>query len=153
LQHLRFLNRKLIYVMSDCVFCDIAAGKARASFVYQDNATLAFMDISTLNRGQVVVTTREHLPYLADMDEATGAQFFKTTRRVCRAIRNSGIECDGINLFLADGEAANQEVFHVHFLVIPRLKGDSMRVTGDWNKPDRSELDEAAAKIRSAFET
>jgi len=135
--------------MSDCVFCDIAAGKAPASFVYQDSATLAFMDISTLNRGQVVVTTREHLPCLADMDETTGAQFFKTTMRVCRAIRSSGIECDGINLFLADGEAANQEVFHVHFLVIPRLKSDSMRVTGDWNHPDRNELDGIAARIRA----
>ncbi len=138
--------------MSDYIFCDIATGKVRASFVYQDDDTLAFMDISTLNRGQVVVVPRKHFPYLADMDEDTGAQLFKTTMRVCRAIRNSGIECDGINLFLADGEAANQEVFHVHFLVIPRLKGDSMKVTGEWANPNRVELDDIAAKIRTAWE-
>jgi len=138
--------------MSDCVFCDIAAGTAPASIVYQDDATLAFMDISTLNRGQLVVIPKKHLPYLSDMDETTGMQFFKATMRVCRAIRNSGIECDGINLFLADGEAAGQEVFHVHFLVIPRLKGDSMKVNGNWTNPDRDELDEIAVKIRRACE-
>ena len=104
------------------------------------------MDISTLNPGQVVVIPRNHFVYMADMDEATGMQLFRTTMRVCRAIRNSGIRCDGINLFLADGESAGQEVFHLHFLVIPRLKGDSMKVTGEWKNPDRNELDEMAEK-------
>lgn len=138
--------------MSDCVFCDIVAGKARASFVYQDDITLAFMDIRTMNPGQVVIIPRKHVAYIADMDEATGMQLFKTTMRVSQAIRNSGLKCDGINLFLADGEAANQEVFHVHFLIIPRIKGDSMKITGNWMNPDRSELDEIAARIHHACE-
>lgn len=138
--------------MSDCIFCDIASGKAPASFVYQDDATLAFMDISTLNPGQVVAIPRKHVVYLADMDEATGAHLMSTTMRVCQAIRTSGIECDGINLFLADGEAAGQEVFHLHFLIIPRLKGDSMKVNGTWISPTRTELDDVADKIRSACE-
>ena len=68
--------------MSDCIFCDIVAGKAPASIVYNDDTTLAFMDISTLNRGQVVVITKEHFPYMADMDETTGMQFFRTAMRV-----------------------------------------------------------------------
>jgi histidine triad (HIT) family protein len=142
-----------IYDMSDCVFCDIVAGKAPASFVYQDDLTLAFMDISTLNPGQTVVIPRKHFPYMADIDEATGRQLFNTTMRVSQAIRNSGLKCDGINLFLADGEAANQEIFHLHFLIIPRLKGDSMKVTGNWTNPARGELDEIAARIRRACET
>jgi histidine triad (HIT) family protein len=139
--------------MSDCIFCDIVAGKAPASIVYQDEATIALMDISTLNPGQVVVIPRNHCTCMADMDEATGMQLFKTTMRVCWAIRKSGIECNGINLFLADGEAAGQEVFHVHILIIPRLKGDSMKITANWTKPDRDELDEIASKIRFAGES
>jgi histidine triad (HIT) family protein len=139
--------------MSDCVFCDIASGKAPASFVYQDEVTLAFMDISTLNPGQVVAIPRQHFVYLADMDEATGSRLMRTAMRICRAIRTSGIRCDGVNLFLADGEAAGQEVFHLHFLIIPRVRGDSMKVNGTWMSPTRRELDDTAAKIRNAFKS
>jgi len=137
--------------MSDCIFCDIADGKAPASFVYHDDITLAFMDISSLNTGQVVVIPREHSVYLSDMDEATGKHLFTTTTRVCQAIRESGIPCDGINLFLADGEAAGQEIFHVHFLVIPRIRDDSMKINGDWKNQGRDELDKLASKIQQAY--
>ncbi len=137
--------------MSDCILCDIVAGKEPASLVYDDDTTLAIMDISTLNRGQVVVFPKKHFPYMSDMDEATGMHLFRTAMRVCRGIRNSGIACDGINLFLADGEAANQEVFHVHILIIPRLENDSMRITGDWTNPAREELDDLASKIHNAL--
>ncbi len=136
--------------MSDCIFCDIVAGKVPVSIVYHDDVTLAFMDISTLNSGQVVAIPKKHFVYLADMDEDTGMHLFRTTMRICQAIRNSSIACDAINLFLADGEAAGQEIFHLHFLIIPRLKGDSMKVTGQWTNPERKELDEIAAHIRSA---
>ena len=139
--------------MSDCIFCDIADGKAPASFVYRDDITLAFMDISSLNTGQVVVIPRTHFVYLADMDETTGKHFFTTTTRVCRAIRKSGINCDGINLFLADGEAAGQEIFHLHFLVIPRIRDDSMKITGEFTNQARHELDELAVKIQQAYRT
>lgn len=139
--------------MSNCIFCDIANGQEPASFVYRDDITLAFMDISSLNTGQVVVIPREHFPCLVDMDEATGKYFFTVTTRVCQAIRKSGIPCDGINLFLADGEAANQEVFHVHFLVIPRIKNDSMKITGDWTNQERHELDKLAEKLQQAYES
>ena len=139
--------------MSDCIFCDIADGKAPASFVYQDNITLAFMDISSLNSGQVVVIPRRHFPYLEDMDEATGKEFFTTATRVCRAIYNSAIPCDGINIFLADGAAAAQEIFYVHFLIIPRLKGDSVKINGQWTPQARPKMDKLAAEIRRSIET
>jgi histidine triad (HIT) family protein len=139
--------------MSDCIFCDIADDKAPASFVYQDNITLAFMDISSLNSGQVVVIPRKHLPRLTDMDEATGKELFATAMRVCRAIYASTIPCDGINLLLADGTAAAQEVFHMHFLIIPRLKGDSMKIKGRWTPPTRPKMDALAAEIRRSIET
>ena len=139
--------------MSDCVFCDIVAGAAPASIVYQDDVTLAFMDIRPITPGQIVVIPRKHAAYLADMDEATGRHLFQTTMRMAQAIRNSGVQCEGVNLFLADGEAAGQEVFHVHFLVFARFNGDPTRFAVDWlEKPSRNELDDMAARIRSAFE-
>lgn len=140
--------------MSDCVFCDIVAGKAPASVVYQDDVVLAFMDIAPINPGHVVVIPKKHLPYMADMDESTGMHLFRATMRIQQAIRNSGVRCEGVNLFVADGEAAGQEVFHLHILLFPRFKGDSFRVNVDWSvRPPREELDETAARIRAAYQS
>ena len=53
-----------------------------------------------------------------------------------------------MNLFLADGEAAFQEVFHVHLHVLPRTAGDGFRIKAAWRRPGRAELDLAAEKVR-----
>ena len=140
--------------MSNCIFCDILAGEAPASFVYEDDIVIAIMDISPVNPGHVMVIPREHIPCMADMDEKTGAHLFKITMRIEQAIRGSGVRCEGINLFLADGEAAFQEVFHLHMHIFPRFKGDHFKISADWSvRPPREELDDIAERIRSAYNT
>jgi diadenosine tetraphosphate (Ap4A) HIT family hydrolase len=54
-----------------------------------------------------------------------------------------------VNLFLADGEAAFQEVFHVHLHVIPRNPGDGFRIRAKWRRPPRAELDSVAGRVRA----
>jgi len=66
------------------------------------------------------------------------------------------VECEGVNLFLADREAAFQDIFHVHLHVIPRFKGDGFGLKFGPNygfEPKRKELDETADKIRKAMES
>lgn len=111
--------------MNDCVFCDIIAGNLPASVVYEDSTVMAIMDISPVNLGHVIVIPKKHIPYMADMDEDTGAHLFKITMRIQKSIRGSGVRCEGINLFLADGEAAFQDVFHLHLHIIPRFRMSS----------------------------
>ncbi|MEA2576305.1 MAG: histidine triad family protein [Chloroflexia bacterium] len=138
--------------MSDCIFCDIVAGNQPASLVYEDAVAVAFMDIQPVNTGHVLVIPREHFAFLSDMDEETGAHLFKVAMRVQEAIRRSGVRCEGINLFLADGEAAFQEVFHVHLHVFPRYKGDGFKLEEDSSHdPARVELDEVAGRIRETM--
>ncbi len=67
-----------------------------------------------------------------------------------RALRASGLPCDGVNFLLADGESAGQDVLHVHLHVVPRLAGDRLRITAELTKPGREELDQAAAAIGAA---
>ena len=136
---------------ASCVFCDIARGKAPASVVYADDEVMAFMDIQPVNPGHVLIVPNEHATYLADLPEETGAHIFRVAQRLTAAIRSSGVRCEGINFFLADGEAAMQEVFHVHFHVFPRFQGDGFGLTfADryFTKPPRSDLEQAAASIR-----
>jgi histidine triad (HIT) family protein len=71
-------------------------------------------------------------------------------------LRKSSLQCEGINLFLADGAAAFQEVFHIHLHVIPRFQNDGFGLTfrPDYgHRPSRHALNDAAAKIRTALES
>ena len=140
--------------MSDCVFCDILSGKLPASIVYQDERCTAFMDIQPVNSGHVLVIPNRHAAFLADLNEETGGHMFRVAQRLARALRNSGVRCEGINFFLADGAAAMQDVFHVHLHVFPRYRGDGfgLRFSPAYSvRPDRSELDAVAEQLRNAL--
>ena len=110
--------------MSDCVFCRLLAGDLPATFLFRDEQCAAFMDIQPVNPGHVLVIPVRHARYLADLDPPTAGRLMQEAQRIAAAIRSSGVRCEGINLFLADGEAAMQEVFHVHLHVFPRFAGD-----------------------------
>jgi len=135
----------------DCVFCRIIAGQEQASLVYQDERTVAFMDIRPAVPGHLLVIPRAHAAALADLDPDDAARMTRVAQRMAAAVRASGIRCEGVNLFLADGEAAGQDVFHVHLHVIPRFPGDGMRIGAAWSRPDRAALDAQAERIREAL--
>jgi histidine triad (HIT) family protein len=110
------------------------------------------MDIQPVNAGHVLIIPNKHIELIVDLDDETASRMFVVANRINRAIRNSSIKCEGINYFLADGEAANQEVFHTHLHVFPRYKGDGFRlVFGEEykNKPPRELLNKIAEEIRN----
>jgi histidine triad (HIT) family protein len=140
--------------MGNCTFCDILAGKLPASHVYQDEICSVFMDIRPVNSGHVLVIPKQHTASLAELVEDTGGHLFAIGQRVATALRRSGIRCEGINFFLADGESAGQEIFHVHLHIFPRYKGDGfgLQFGPHYDKrPSRAELDAVAEKIRLSF--
>src|SRR5438552_14500159 len=114
--------------MNDCIFCDIVGGNSPVSAFYEDDVVLGLMTIGPVTPGHAMVIPRKHFPYLSDMDEQTGNHLFTITQRTAAAIRASGVKCEGVNLFLADGEAAFQEVFHLHMHVFPRYGGDGFKI-------------------------
>lgn len=136
---------------SGCVFCAIVRGQAEGSLVYEDDSVVAFMDLQPVTPGHLLVVPRTHAVGLQDLDEEVGVQVWKVAHWLGRALRRSGLKCDGVNLFLADGEAAFQEVFHVHLHVFPRFAGDGFKIDAHWRERDRHELDEAAAAVRAGL--
>jgi diadenosine tetraphosphate (Ap4A) HIT family hydrolase len=140
--------------MDYCVFCEIIAGRQPASIVYRDDLCTAFMDIRPVNPGHLLVIPNRHATCLAELPEETGAQLFRVAQRLAAALRQSGVRCEGVNLFLADGEAAGQEVFHVHLHVLPRYRGDGFGLRfppGYGRQAPRPELDEIAGRVRAAL--
>lgn len=140
--------------MDDCIFCNILSGKLPASLVHQDKDCTALLDIQPINPGHTLVIPNSHVTYLADLDEESGAHLFHTAQHVAAALRRAGIHCEGVNLLLADGEVAGQEVFHVHLHVVPRFDGDGFGFkfpSKDTVKPERRELDVVAEKIKNVM--
>lgn len=137
-----------------CIFCDILAGKIGVTFVYRDDQVAAFMDIQPVNQGHVLVVPVRHATGLDDISADDGKAVFTVAQKITQGLKKSGIRCEGITLHLADGAAANQEVFHLHLHVIPRFAGDGFGLrfpAGYEQKPQRAELDTAAASIRRAL--
>ena len=139
---------------ADCVFCEIIAGRQPSSAVYRDDVCVAFLDTQPVNPGHTLVVPNVHAAGLADLDENIGAHLFRVAQRLAGALRRSGVHCEGIDLFLADGAAAMQEVFHVHLHVVPRYEHDGFGFRFSpayYQKPARAELDRGAEQIRKAL--
>lgn len=139
-------------VAVDCVFCRIVAGTAPASVAYADRTAIAFLDIAPITPGHLLVVPRGHAAELADLDEEVGAQLWRVGQRMAAALRRSSIRCDGVNFFLADGVAAFQEVMHVHLHVIPRWRGDGLKLHYKAGRPARADLEARATDLRAALE-
>lgn len=137
--------------MSGCVFCQIRDRQAEGHLVYEDDLVLAFMDLCPVNPGHVLVVPKEHLVGLGDVPDHVGARMWSAARRVGQALRTGVVRCEGVNLFLADGEAAFQEIFHVHLHVFPRFSGDPFTIDADWQQADRAELETCAAELRAVL--
>ena len=139
--------------MVDCLFCRLVSGQGEVSVVHEDERTVTFMDIQPVVRGHLLVVPRRHATYLADLEVEDGAQLFRVGQLAAAALRASDLRCEGVNFFVADGEAAGQDVFHVHVHVIPRHEGDGfgLRLPPDYSVRPRAELDETARVLVRAW--
>ena len=140
--------------MTDCVFCRIVEGKAPASVVYSDATVIAFMDIAPIVPGHMLVIPRRHAELVGDLEGAEGSTCWMIAATMAKALRGSGLRVEGVNLFVADGEAAFQDVPHFHIHVIPRYSGDgfSLSFPPAYGQPvERTTLDDAAARIRGGL--
>lgn len=136
----------------NCVFCDILAGRQRGSFVHRDDLVAAFLTIGPINPGHVLIVPTRHAAGVEDLTSAETEALFSLARRVAAALRKSAIPSEGFNYWLADGEAAFQDVFHVHLHVFPRFAGDSFKVSFEHRRPAREELDQIASEVAAQLE-
>jgi len=146
------------------VFDRIIAGQLPASFVHQDPACVAFLDINPITRGHVLVVPRRSVATLAELDAATRAQLLETAQRIGLA-QQRGLGSRAQHLLVNDGRAASQTVPHVHLHVIPRYGSDTLHTLGRllWHvttltlpRPEtaarRRRLDQVAAAIRAGMD-
>ena len=138
--------------VNDCIFCSIVAGTSDCLEIYQDEATLAFMDINPANDGHCLVIPKAHFENVFDMPPSDFGTVASTAANVARAV-NEVLRPGGINLTQANGEAAGQSVLHVHIHVLPRRTSDNLLM--NWSRDgngdrrfDRDRIAEIAERLR-----
>jgi histidine triad (HIT) family protein len=135
--------------VNGCIFCAIVEGRSPSSTVYEDDHSIAFMDINPALDGHTLVIPRAHIRDLWEIGEEDAAKVMAASVRVAAQIRKA-LDPDGINIMHATGVVAFQSVFHFHLHLIPRYVGDPIKLPFVPRPGDRTKIAEIADKIRSA---
>jgi histidine triad (HIT) family protein len=137
--------------MTECIFCKIVKGEAPASVVYEDESTMAFMDLGQVNPGHVIVIVKQHIQDIYALDKTLAGAVFSTAVLVAKVVKKA-MRTDGITLLQANEQAGWQTVYHFHFHVLPRHTDDELMLTWPAKNPPKEELDRLATHLRAAFE-
>ena len=134
---------------SSNVFAKILRGELPSVKVYEDDKTLAFMDVMPSTDGHVLVIPKEPAETLFDLSPDGAAALIQSTQKVARAVKKA-LGVPGVMLMQLNGEAAGQSVHHIHFHILPRVAGLDLHIHGKPFVP-ADMLEPIAAKIRSAL--
>jgi histidine triad (HIT) family protein len=133
-----------------CIFCDIVCGKLPASVVYEDEDTLAFMDLHQAHPGHVLIIPKKHVETIDQLTPNLASALFPVVVLLSRAVK-AAFKPDGLSVFQSNGQAAMQEIPHVHIHIIPRYYHDGIMrfyTKGAPTITERENLDKWAAQIR-----
>ncbi|WP_054030322.1 HIT family protein [Desulfatitalea tepidiphila] len=136
--------------MDECIFCRIVKGEVPANVVYEDELTLAFMDIGQVNPGHTIVALKSHVAHIYNIDDAQAAAAFITATRIAQALKKA-MQPAGMTLLQANEAAGWQTVSHFHIHVLPRHADDGVGLTWPAKHPPREKLERYAARIRAAI--
>ena len=131
------------------VFAKILRGDLPSVKVFEDDQTLAFMDVMPSTDGHVLVIAKEPAETLQDLSVDGASALIRTVQKVSAAVKK-GLGVPGFMLMQLNGEAAGQSVPHIHFHIFPRVHGLDIHVHGKPLVP-AEQLEPIAAKIRGAL--
>jgi len=135
--------------VENCIFCKIVKGEIKSQKVYEDEETLAFLDINPVNKGHVLVIPKGHYENIFDIPKDKLSKVMEVAQEIAIAIKKMG--ADGINIVSNNGKAAEQHVFHLHIHVIPRYYNDGKEIDSIGKRTkykDENEMTEYVNKIR-----
>ena len=134
---------------ADCIFCKIVAGTAPSAKVYEDDHTLAFMDLMPVSRGHTLVIPKSHYENLFEIEAPLLAAVADVSHKLAPAIQ-SAFEPDGLRIFQLNGAAAGQTVFHYHMHLLPKFADQEDRFL-ERVMAGEGELEAAATAIKAVL--
>lgn len=135
----------------DCIFCKIIAGDIPSFKVYEDDATLAFMDINPVHDGHILIIPKEHFANLFEVSDTALSATSTTAQKIARAAQKT-LHPPGMNLLQCNGEAAKQSVLHFHMHVLPRQLDDGATLNWELVPGDMKRIESLAKRIASNLE-
>ncbi|MFH0840435.1 MAG: HIT domain-containing protein [bacterium] len=135
--------------MVDCIFCKILKDEIPSYKVYEDNYTVAFLDIAPVNPGHILVIPKDHIEKFEDLDEVLLDAIMNTVQKVAKTLKTA-VGVDGYNLIVNNGPDAGQIIDHFHIHIIPRKKDDGLAPLPQ-SKYDDGEAKKVMEKIKSAL--
>jgi histidine triad (HIT) family protein len=134
----------------NCIFCKIVAGTIPCFKLFEDDETIAFLDINPGNDGHALAIPKAHHPDVYSLPPALIGAVARTAQRVAVAVRKA-LKPDGVNLVQANGKGAEQSVFHFHLHVLPRRVGDDLKLNWGHRPGDMARIKEIYAKVKAAM--
>lgn len=131
-----------------CLFCRLVAGEIPSARVYEDDLTLAFMDIGQVTPGHVLVASKRHATDLFELTPEEAGAVMQTAQKVALAVREA-FQPSGLTLLQANGADGGQTVFHFHLHVVPRYADDGIVTTWPRKEPGATVLEGYAERLRS----
>ena len=135
-----------------CIFCRLVSGEIPSATVYEDDLTIAFMDIGQVNPGHVLVATKRHAATLFDITPEEAAAVMQTAQLVARAVQVA-FDPPGLTLLQANGREGDQTVFHFHLHVVPRHGDDGIALSWPRKDPAPAVLQSYAQQLSEALKT
>ncbi len=126
----------------DCIFCKIAAGEIPSATLYEDDDFRVILDLGPASKGHALLIPKEHYRNLYDLDDEKAAKVLPLAKKMISKMTDV-LECDGYNIVQNNEECAGQTVFHFHMHMIPRYKGDKVRLgwhMGELTDTDKNEI-------------
>lgn len=136
--------------MEECIFCKIVKGEIPSYKVYEDEKTLAFLDVNPINVGHTLIMPKNHVSKISMAEEEDLLALTKALKKVIKAVENS-LGVDNLNVFVNQGRDAGQLIPHLHYHVVPRRKGDGVNFDVPQRKLSEEEFKNVVEKIRSAI--
>jgi histidine triad (HIT) family protein len=135
-------------LLRECVFCEIVSGELAADYVYEDDRTVAFMDINPATHGHLLVVPRNHVSDVMSAERVDWLAVADTARRMAGWVTGA-FKAHGVDLLQCntDGTVGHQTVFHLHLHVLPRYEQDQLGAWWAQATTDPSEVTEAARQL------
>ena len=137
--------------MEDEIFEKIIKKEAEANIVYEDDFTLAFLNINPVHKGHTLVIPKKKYRNIFDITKDDLCHLIESVRKVAKAVRAS-TNADGVNIIQNNESAASQVIFHIHFHIIPRFENDNLEVWPHTKYSSDEEFKEVGRKIRSELQ-
>jgi histidine triad (HIT) family protein len=133
-----------------CIFCKIVAGQIPSTRVFEDEHTLAFLDIGHVNPGHALAVAKGHWPTVDVIPAETLGDVARTAQRIAKAVMKE-LKPHGVNLLQANGEGAGQSVPHLHIHIMPRVKGDDVNLNWAQKPGDMAAIKAVYERLKAAL--